>query len=74
MDRIEKLKDDKMTEQIPAAKSLNNIISFESLRKKKANKKVFNIKEDTITFDDLQRLSSYTVELNDETSLLAMNN
>ena len=74
MDRIEKLKDDKMIEQIPAAKSLNNIISFESLRKKKANKKVFNIKEDTITFDDLQRLSSYTVELNDETSLLAMNN
>ena len=74
MDRIEKLKDDKMTEQIPTAKSLNNIISFESLRKKKANKKVFNIKEDTITFDDLQRLSSYTVELNDETSLLAMNN
>ena len=44
----------------------SNIISFESLKKKrKANKKVFSIKE-TIMSDELETSSSYVIDLNSE--------
>ena len=56
------------------SKNSNNIISFEALRRKKPNKKVFNINDDTINFEDLQRLSNYVVDLKDESTLIAMNN
>ena len=45
----------------------SNIISFESLKKKrKANKKVFSINE-TIMSDELENASSYVIDLNNET-------
>ena len=45
----------------------SNIISFESLKKKrKANKKVFSINEDIMS-DELENASSYVIELNNET-------
>ena len=44
----------------------SNIISFESLKKKKkANKKVFSINE-TIMSDELETYSSYVIDLNSE--------
>ena len=44
----------------------SNIISFESLKKKrKANKKVFSINE-TIMSDELETSSSYVIDLNSE--------
>ena len=56
-------------------KNKNNIISFEALKRKKSNKKVFNINEESIGFEDLQRLSNCIVDLNDEvTSLEAISN
>lgn len=45
----------------------SNIISFESLKKKrKANKKVFSINENIMS-DELENASSYVIELNNET-------
>ena len=45
----------------------NNIISFESLKKKKKlNKKVFSINENIMS-EDLENSSSYIVDLNKET-------
>lgn len=74
LDKIENIKDEKLNEQIQTVKNSNNIISFEALRRKKPNKKVFNINDDTISFEDLQRLSNYVVDLKDESTLIAMNN
>lgn len=74
LDKIENIKDEKLNEQIQTVKNSNNIISFEALRRKKPNKKVFNINDDTINFEDLQRLSNYVVDLKDESTLIAMNN
>lgn len=74
LDKIENIKDEKLNEQIQTVKNSNNIISFEALRRKKTNKKVFNINDDTISFEDLQRLSNYVVDLKDESTLIAMNN
>lgn len=74
LDKIENIKDEKLNEQIQTVKNSNNIISFEALRRKKPNKKVFNINDDIISFEDLQRLSNYVVDLKDESTLIAMNN
>ena len=74
LDKIENIKDEKLNEQIQTVKNSNNIISFEALRRKKTNKKVFNINDDIISFEDLQRLSNYVVDLKDESTLIAMNN
>ena len=74
LDKIENIKDEKLNEQIQTVKNSNNIISFEELRRKKPNKKVFNINDDIISFEDLQRLSNYVVDLKDESTLIAMNN
>ena len=74
LDKIENIKDEKLNEQIQTVKNSNNIISFEALRRKKSNKKVFNINDDIISFEDLQRLSNYVVDLKDESTLIAMNN
>ena len=44
----------------------SNIISFESLKKKrKANKKVFSINEDIMS-DELENSSAYVIDLNSE--------
>ena len=52
---------------------MNNIGEMSSLAI--TNKKVFNINDESISFDDLQRLSNCIVDLNDEvTSLEAMSN
>ena len=64
-----------INEKLQEKETKNNIISFETLKRKKSNKKVFNINEESIGFEDLQRLSNCIVDLNDEvTSLEAMNN
>ena len=64
-----------INEKLQEKETKNNIISFETLKRKKSNKKVFNINEESISFDDLQRLSNCIVDLNDEvTSLEAMSN
>ncbi len=50
-------------------KKANNIISFEAFKhKRKKNKKVFPINE-TISYDDLQRLSTYVIDLNEDIPL-----
>ena len=56
-------------------KNANNIISFEALKeKRKANKKVFKTNE-SISYEDLERLSTYIIDLNGElTSDEAMSN
>ena len=47
-------------------KNSGNIISFESLKKKrKTNKKVFKINEN-ITYEDLERLSACTIDFNED--------
>jgi len=64
-----------INEKLQEKETKNNIISFETLKRKKSNKKVFNINEESIGFEDLQRLSNCIVDLNDEvTSLEAMSN
>ena len=64
-----------INEKLQEKETKNNIISFEALKRKKSNKKVFNINEESIGFEDLQRLSNCIVDLNDEvTSLEAMSN
>ena len=64
-----------INEKLQEKETKNNIISFETLKRKKSNKKVFNINEESISFEDLQRLSNCIVDLNDEvTSLEAMSN
>ena len=69
------MKINEINEKLQEKENKNNIISFETLRRKKANKKVFNINDESISFDDLQRLSNCIVDLNDEvTSLEAMSN
>ena len=63
--------DEKLTEinnkiQENETRNANNIISFESLKeKRKANKKVFKTSE-TISYEDLERLSTCIIDLNDE--------
>lgn len=65
--------DEKLTElnnkiQENETKNLNNIISFESLKeKRKANKKIFKTTE-SITYEDLERLSTCIIDLNGELS------
>ena len=64
-----------INEKLQEKETKNNIISFETLKRKKSNKKVFNINEESIGFEDLQRLSNCIVDLNNEvTSLEAMSN
>ena len=64
-----------INEKLQEKETKNNIISFETLKRKKLNKKVFNINEESIGFEDLQRLSNCIVDLNNEvTSLEAMSN
>ena len=64
-----------INEKLQEKETKNNIISFETLKRKKSNKKVFNINEESIGFENLQRLSNCIVDLNDEvTSLEAMSN
>ena len=72
--------DEKLTEinnkiQENEIKNANNIISFESLKeKRKANKKVFKTSE-SISYEDLERLSTCVIDLNaDVTSIKAMSN
>ena len=56
-------------------KTLSNRKKYHEIKRKKSNKKVFNINEESIGFEDLQRLSNCIVDLNDEvTSLEAMSN
>ena len=79
LDKIDNMKYEEklneINEKLQEKENKNNIISFETLRRKKANKKVFNINDESISFDDLQRLSNCIVDLNDEvTSLEAMSN
>lgn len=79
LDKIDNMKYEEklneINEKLQEKETKNNIISFETLKRKKANKKVFNINEESISFDDLQRLSNCIVDLNDEvTSLEAMSN
>ena len=56
-------------------KNANNIISFETLKeKRKANKKVFKTNE-SINYEDLERLSTCIIDLNGElASVEAMSN
>ena len=62
-----------INEKLQEQERKDNIISFETLKRSKTNKKVFNINEESITFEDLERLSNCIVDLNDEvTSLEAM--
>ena len=64
-----------INEKLQEKETKNNIISFETLKRKKLNKKVFNINEESIGFEYLQRLSNCIVDLNNEvTSLEAMSN
>ena len=80
-EKIEKINyDEKLTEinnkiQDNVVKNTNNIISFESLKeKRKANKKVFKT-EESINYEDLERLSTCIIDLNDElNSSKAMSN
>ena len=72
--------DEKLTEinnkiQENEIKNANNIISFESLKeKRKANKKVFKTSE-SISYEDLERLSTCVIDLNGEAiSVEAMSN
>ena len=79
LDKIDNMKYEEklneINEKLQEKETKNNIISFEALKRKKSNKKVFNINEESIGFEDLQRLSNCIVDLNDEvTSLEAMSN
>ena len=79
LDKIDNMKYEEklneINEKLQEKETKNNIISFETLKRKKSNKKVFNINEESIGFEDLQRLSNCIVDLNDEvTSLEAMSN
>ena len=79
LEKIDNMKyEEKLNEinkKLQEKETKNNIISFETLKRKKSNKKVFNINEESIGFEDLQRLSNCIVDLNDEvTSLEAMSN
>ena len=79
LDKIDNMKYEEklneINEKLQEKETKNNIISFETLKRKKSNKKVFNINEESIGFEDLQRLSNCIVNLNDEvTSLEAMSN
>ena len=72
--------DEKLTEinnkiQENEIKNANNIISFETLKeKRKANKKVFKTNE-SINYEDLERLSTCIIDLNGElASVEAMSN
>lgn len=72
--------DEKLTEinnriQENETRNANNIISFETLKeKRKANKKVFKTNE-SISYEDLERLSTCIVDLNGElNSVEAMSN
>ena len=81
LEKIENMNYDERIEQInnkiqeTELKNTGNIISFESLKKrKKSNKKVFKINE-IIEFEDLQRLSTCVIDFNENsTSGEAMNN
>lgn len=81
LEKIENMNYDERIEQInnkiqeTELKNTGNIISFESLKKrKKSNKKVFKINE-IIEFEDLQRLSTCVIDFNENsTSAEAMNN
>lgn len=81
LEKIENMNYDEKIEQInnkiqeTELKNTGNIISFESLKKrKKSNKKVFKINE-IIEFEDLQRLSTCVIDFNENsTSGEAMNN
>ena len=79
LEKIDNMKyEEKLNEinkKLQEKETKNNIISFETLKRKKSNKKVFNINEESIGFEDLQRLSNCIVDLNNEvTSLEAMSN
>ena len=72
--------DEKLTEinnkiQENEIRNANNIISFESLKeKRKVNKKVFKTNE-SINYEDLERLSTCIIDLNEElTSVEVMSN
>ena len=71
-EKIENMNNEEKTSEV---KNTNNIISFESLKeKRKLNKKVFKTDEE-ISFDDLQRLSTCVIDLNEDiTSIKAMSN
>ena len=81
LDKIEKVNSEqKITEinskiQEDEVKNTNNIISFETLKeKRKSNKKVFKTNE-SINYEDLERLSVCVIDLNgNETSVEAMSN
>lgn len=68
-EKIENIKhDEKVTENNVKVeeKNTNNIINFEAFReKRRASKKVFQLNE-SITYDDLQRLSTYVIDLNED--------
>lgn len=71
-EKIENMNNEEKTSEV---KNTNNIISFESLKeKRKLNKKVFKTDEE-ISFDDLQRLSTCIIDLNEDlTSIKEMSN
>ncbi len=71
-EKIENMNNEEKTTEV---KNTNNIISFESLKeKRKLNKKVFKTDEE-ISFDDLQRLSTCIIDLNEDlTSIKEMSN
>lgn len=71
-EKIENMNNEEKTSEV---KNTNNIISFESLKeKRKLNKKVFKTDEE-ISFDDLQRLSTCVIDLNEDiTSIKEMSN
>lgn len=74
LEKIDNMKyDERLTEisnkiQKNEIKNTNNIISFESLKeKRKSNKKVFKTNE-SISYEELERLSTFVMELNGNTS------
>lgn len=75
IDHKEKLVEINNKIQENEVKNTNNIISFESLKeRRKANKKVFKTNE-SISYEDLERLSTCVIDLNgDVTSVEAMSN